>query len=129
MNNNNNSNYQNKEFIINDQLLLETILMMIRGETIKYSSYREKTAVWRRKTVGRRYKNIEAKITSRLNEITEDDLNILEGKKNALSELRKIKIEGVMLRSMCRYEELGEKPSGYFLNLENRNFMDKVCLN
>ena len=24
------------------------------------------------------------------------------------------------------YEELGEKPSGYFLNLENRNFMDKV---
>lgn len=71
-------------------------------------------------------KNIEAKITSRLNEITEDDLNILEGKKNALSELRKIKIEGVMLRSRCRYEELGEKPSGYFLNLENRNFMDKV---
>ena len=31
-----------------------------------------------------------------------------------------------MLRSRCRYEELGEKPSGYFLNLENRNFMDKV---
>ena len=71
-------------------------------------------------------KNIEAKITSRLNEITEDDLNILEGKKNTLSELRNIKIEGVMLRSKCRYEELGEKPSGYFLNLENRNFMDKV---
>ena len=35
-------------------------------------------------------------------------------------------MEGVMLRSRCRYEELGEKPSGYFLNLENRNFMDKV---
>ena len=31
-----------------------------------------------------------------------------------------------MLRSRCRYEELGEKPSGYLLNLENRNFMDKV---
>ena len=42
--------------------------------------------------------NIEAKITSRLNEITEEDLNVLEGKKNALSELRKIKIEGVMLK-------------------------------
>ena len=24
------------------------------------------------------------------------------------------------------YEELGENPSGYFLNLENRNFMDRV---
>ena len=31
-----------------------------------------------------------------------------------------------MLRSRCRYEEFGEKPSGYFLNLENRNFMEKV---
>ena len=31
-----------------------------------------------------------------------------------------------MLRSRCRYEDLGEKPSSYFLNLENRNFMDKV---
>ena len=31
-----------------------------------------------------------------------------------------------MFRSRCRYEELGEKPYGYFLNLENRNFMEKV---
>ena len=49
--NSNNNNYnkndsdQNKEFIINDQLLLETILMMIRGETIKYSSFKKKKAV------------------------------------------------------------------------------------
>ena len=69
--------------------------------------------------------NIEAKITSNVNEITEHDLNILEGKKNALSELRKNKLEGAMLRSRFRYEELRENPSGYFLNLENRNFMDK----
>lgn len=31
-----------EEFTITDQLLLETILMMIRGETIKYSSYKKK---------------------------------------------------------------------------------------
>ena len=31
-----------------------------------------------------------------------------------------------MLRSRCRYEDLGEKPSGYFLNLEKRNFTNKV---
>ena len=58
--------------------------------------------------------------------MTEDEINILEEKKNVLSDLRKIKTEGVMLRSRRRYEELGEKTSGYFLNLENRNFMDKV---
>ena len=125
-NNNNNDRDQNKEFIINDQLLLETILMMIRGETIKYSSFKKKKQIEEEKQLEKEIENIEAKITNNLNEITEEDINILEEKKNALSELRKVKTEGVMLRSRCRYEELGEKPSGYFLNLENRNFMDKV---
>ena len=49
--------------------------------------------------------NIEAKITNRLNEITEDEINILEEKKNALSVLRRIKTKGVMLISRCRYED------------------------
>ena len=31
-----------------------------------------------------------------------------------------------MLRSRCRYQDLGEKPSKYFLKLENRNFTNKV---
>ena len=39
-NNNNNDKNELENFIINDQLFLETILLMIRGETIKYSSYK-----------------------------------------------------------------------------------------
>lgn len=31
-----------------------------------------------------------------------------------------------MLRSRSRYEDLGEKPSKYFFNLENRNYTNKV---
>lgn len=31
-----------------------------------------------------------------------------------------------MLRSKCRYEDLGEKPTNYFFNLENRNYTSKV---
>ena len=31
-----------------------------------------------------------------------------------------------MLRSRCRYEDMGEKPSKYFLNLESSNFTSKV---
>ena len=31
-----------------------------------------------------------------------------------------------MLRSRSRYEELGEKPTKYFLQLENRNYTNKV---
>ena len=38
----------------------------------------------------------------------------------------KKKKKGVILRSRSRYQDLGEKPSKYFLHLENRNFMNKV---
>ena len=33
-----------------------------------------------------------------------------------------------MIRSRCRYEDLGEKPSSYFLNFEKRKFT-KVITN
>ena len=114
-NNNNNIDYENKEFTINDQLLLETILMMIRKETIKYSVYRKRKQTEEEKQLDKDIINIEAKITNRLHEITEDEINILEEKKNALSDIRKIKTEGVMLRSRCRYEEVGENHLDIFL--------------
>ena len=44
-------------------------------------------------------------------------------------ELRKVKIEGKILRSLCRYEDLGEKHSSYLFKLENRNYTDKVMSN
>ena len=55
-----------------------------------------------------------------------EEILLLEDKKNKLEEIRKIKIDRVMLRSRCRYEDLGEKPTKYFLNLESRNYQDKV---
>ena len=51
---------------------------------------------------------------------------LLNEKKETLAEIRKKKIEGVMLRSRCRYEDVGENSTKYFLNLENRNYQDKV---
>ena len=98
-NNNDNDDYDNKKSIINDQLLLEIILMMIRGETIKYSAYRKRKQIEEEKQLEKEIINIEAKIANKLNEITEDEINNLEEKKNALLDLRKIKTEGVMLRS------------------------------
>ena len=55
-----------------------------------------------------------------------EEILLLNEKKETLAEIRKKKIEGVMLRSRCRYEDLGEKPTKYFLSLENRNYQDKV---
>ena len=47
-------------------------------------------------------------------------------KKTRLQEIRQKKLEGVILRSKCRYEDMGEKPTKYFLSLQSRNFTSKV---
>ena len=39
-------------------------------------------------------------------------------KQNQLIKVRNEKIEGVMLRSTCRYMDLGENSTNYFLNLK-----------
>ena len=116
----------NEGFIINDQLLLETILMMIRGETIKYSSYKKKNNEKEEKQLENEIQLLEQSVMNNLNEASADDIKTLDDKRNLLVELRKVKIEGTILRSRCRYEDLGEKPSSYFLKLENRNYTDKV---
>ena len=64
-----------------------------------------------------------------LNCISMEDILVLNDKKEKLQEIRKVKLEGVMLRSRCRYEDLGEKPTKYFLNLESRNYQEKVINN
>ena len=43
-----------------------------------------------------------------------------------LYDIQKDKIEGMMLRSRSRCEDLGGKPTQYFFNLEKRNNTSKV---
>ena len=102
-------------FNINDQLFVETLLMMIRGNTIKFSSIRKKNNLKEENTLENDISKLETEINENFANIDVDKLEILSQKKAALIELRKSKIEGVMLRSKCRYQDLGEKPTKYFL--------------
>ena len=43
-----------------------------------------------------------------------------------LENLRKDKMNGVLIRSKTRWFEHGEKPSKYFLNMEKRNYVSKT---
>lgn len=113
-------------FNINDQLFLETLLMMIRGETIKYSSIKKKNSIKEEKKLEEEIKELEDEINVNILQINEDTLQNLSLKKNQLTEIRKHKIEGVMLRSRSRYQDLGEKPTKYFLGLENRQYTNKL---
>ena len=47
-------------------------------------------------------------------------------KQNQLISVRNEKIEGIVLRSKCRFMDLGEKPTNYCFNLENRNYTSEV---
>ena len=123
---NNFNNNNNVEFTINDQLFLETLLMVIRGETIKYSSRKKKGSIREELKLEEEITKTEENININLLDTDANELNILEDKKTRLQEIRQKKLEGVILRSKCRYEDMGEKPTKYFLSLESRNFTSKV---
>ena len=123
----NNTDNQEQEFSINDQLFLETLLLMIRGgSTIKHSSQRKKQRQEEEAKLEQDIKLIEDEVNANFLNMSENVLDELENKKSLLNEIQKEKIEGVMLRSRTRYEDLGEKPTRYFFNLEKRNFASKV---
>ena len=65
-------------------------------------------------------------MSSNLYNFDDEKLNILVQMKNEFIELRNDNIEWVMLRSWSSYEDLGELPSNYFFDLENRNYNNKV---
>ena len=88
---------------------------MMRGNTIKYSSIRKKNNLKEENTIENDISKLETEINENFANIDVDKLEILSQKKAALIELRKSKIEGVMLRSKCRYQDLGDKTTKYFL--------------
>ena len=90
------------------------ILLVIRGETIKYSSRKKREHTKQEKELEEDISQLERNISENLQTVSEEDLNLLENKKNRLNKIRKHKIEGVMIRSRRRYEDLKEKPSSYF---------------
>ena len=109
------------KFKINDQLFLEVLLMEIRGKTISYASFKRKDN-----------ENKEKKL---IDEISNLELNnnvhceTLGKKRKELEELRKHKLEGLMIRSRAKWIDQGEKVTKYFCSLENRNYVSKCMPN
>ena len=81
------------QFNKNDQLFLETLLVIIRGHTIKYSSFKKKQSIEEERRLENENENLETRINDNLLDIS--TLEILSEKKIRLSEIRKSKIEGV----------------------------------
>ena len=106
-------------FRINCQLLLETLLMEIRGKTVSYSSFKKKQDE-------KRETNLQNEITQLEERVDEHSINALEAKKHELESLRTQKLKGKLVRSRVQWIQEGEKPTNYFCGLESRNFMSKI---
>ena len=113
-NNNDNLDNQQSEYSINSQLFFETLLLMIRGNTIKYSSFKKKQQQQQEIQLEQEIKIIEDEVNENFKNMSDEILDNLETKKTMLYDIQKDKIEGMMLRSRSRYEDLGEKPTQYF---------------
>lgn len=111
------------QFTISDQLFLDVLLMEIRVQTISYSIREKRKSIKKEKDLEKGISVLENK--SQLNEIEKDLLN---DKKNELNEIRKTKIEGIILHSKARWTSQGEKVTKYFCSLEKRHFISKKMI-
>ena len=104
---------------ISDQLFFEMLLLKIREKSISYSCHKKKVD-----TDSER--KLQEQIDCISENLCEDNLDQLEHLKIQLNELRDKKVQGMIIRSRIKWIQNGEKPSKYFCNLENRNFVDKT---
>ena len=107
------------EMTIDHDLFLETLLLRIRGETIKFATTEKRKA--------------EAKEQQLIKDITTLEkspsvfsTDLLTDKKEELENLRSVKVKGKIVRSRLQWLQQGEKPSRFFLNLENKNYIEKT---
>ena len=111
---------ENEDFvtIINPQLFLEMILLNARSTSISMSS-----AIKKKERAKTEY------LEKQINELEFNDPILNQDEiiklKNELKEFREQKLKGSLVRSKAKWIEEGEKPSRYFCNLENRNFVSK----
>ena len=103
------------QFVINDQLFLETLLMELRGKSISYSSYKKKASERKRTSI----EYLEGNLSS----ANLDEIEIL---KEELQNIRKSKMQGFLVNARAKIIEDDEKPSNFFCNLEKHNYSSKI---
>lgn len=94
--------------------------MEIRAKTISYSIHKNKEFREVEKNLEKEIQILESKTS-----LNQNDNVVLKERKTELEELRKVKMEGIVLRSKIRWAVQGEKINKYFCSLEKRHFISK----
>ena len=99
------------QFNINDQLLLDVLLMELRGQSISYASFKNK----QRNNLEKDLINKISYLENNLNETNFGELNVL---KTELKDIIQEKLNGYLIRSRAVYIDKAERPTKYFCGLE-----------
>ena len=110
--------YANIQLTISEILFYETLIMLIRGETVKFSKQEAKRRRMRQTLLEEQIFNLEQKFAASGEQSDAIELDLL---KNSLEEMRRPMIDGLIVRSRVAWHEQGERNTKYFLSLEKRN--------
>ena len=108
------------QFTIDDDLLLEMMLLEIRGISLQFSSFLKKSKDLREKEL---IKLIEKSENSESNKDFNENVDAM---KLELQEIRESKLRGHIVHSRAHWLQYGEKPSRYFCSLERKNYIEKT---
>ena len=115
------NNFTNFEMIIDHDLFLETLLLRIRGETIKFATTQKRNSSKVEKQLISGIKFLEAQ-----NPNYTVNSTLLLDKRAELESIRSKKLKGQLVRSRLQWLQYREKPSKHFSNLEKKNFIEKT---
>ena len=107
------------QFLINDQLFLETLLMELSGKSISYSSYKKKQNEQHEKDLIKEIELLEQNLT-------EENIETIEMLREELRTIRKAKMQGYLIRSRAHIIEDNEKPTNYYSKLEKHHYTSKI---
>ena len=116
------TNFDQIQFTISDHIFYETLLMLIRGETVKFSKRKARASREKEEKLNTEIARIRADLHD---DTDQEKLRDLEKAQQKLEEFRKQKIQGLITRSKVDWYEEGEKCTKYFLSLEKRNSIKK----
>ena len=108
------------QFVISDQLFLDVLFMEIRKQCLEYGAKKKRDDIINEEKLEKEISDLENKI-----DLTEEDRTSLTNKKENLTQMRKSKIEAILLRSKATYACQGEKITKYYCNMEKRHFISK----
>ena len=114
---------ENLDLMINIELFWNVLFAQLRGLIIEYASKKKKKNQQNEIALKKKIESLDRLEHLHVNDIAWVDK--LESLKQELENIREIKLSGTLIRSRAQYISSNEKPSKFFLNLENNNFVSK----